>query len=134
MFGLSTVAYLQIPNYKRSIEVLENDTDVELCCEMSGYIRPGKDLHWYKDGEKINVQDNTKRISFTRGNENAAQDGGMKNTHSKLSVLTIRNSVSSDSGIYTCGLSGSYDVMSSRITLAVESVIGENIINRVINY
>ena len=92
---------------------------------MVGYIRPDRDLRWYKDGEKVVKEDNRKRISFTRGSENAAQDGDIINTHSRMSVLRIRDPLSSDSGVYTCGLSGPYDVVSSRIRLVVGSVVGE---------
>ena len=102
---------LPLPTVK--LEVLEPNitvnatttSQVELSCEMSQYIHPDGDLWWYRGGQRLDITQSKYSIGYRNGTK-LAQNGGSNVTTSRVSVLTISQLTSSDSGVYTCRLSG----------------------------
>ena len=84
------------------VRASDNDSEVELCCEMQGYIRPDRDLQWLN----INLSDNRFTVEYRNGQPNAAQFGGDNLMHSRISVVKISNPTVTDSGWYVCALLG----------------------------
>ena len=87
-----------------NLTVFNNATDVKLSCEMSEYIRPDKDLQWFKGDQLI-----TNGAKYTIMYENGSgqgQIGGAKLGSSRLSTLTISEPQLIDSGSYTCAVRG----------------------------
>ena len=84
-----------------------NDSQfVELGCDMSGYIRPQKDLFWTVDGVTLDpaTNDGSKyRVSYRNGT-NKAQFGGSTTIPSLETVLTILDVNLADSGVYYCAI------------------------------
>lgn len=80
----------------------ENDSEVELQCEMQGYIRPDGDLLW----RDVNLTDTRFTVEYRDGQPNVAQFGGSNPVHSRVSVLKISNPTAADSGRYECALLG----------------------------
>ena len=72
---------------------------------MSQYIHPDGDLGWFRGGQKLDNTQSKYSIGYRNGNK-LAQYGGSNVTSSRVSVLTISQLTSSDSGVYTCRLSG----------------------------
>ena len=100
-----------------NITVNANTTSqVELSCEMSQYIRPDGDLWCFRGGQRMDTAQSKYSIVYRNGTK-PAQYGGAMNTPSRVSVLTISQLTSSDSGVYTCRLFGTDQ--SGDITLTV---------------
>ncbi len=89
---------------------------------MSNYIRPDDQLQWFRDGEMITSEQARRQITFMDGTE-SGQLGGLVTQSSRLSMLTISNPVSSDTGTYNCRVMGTTE--SVDIALIVQSS-GEN--------
>ena len=53
-----------------------SDSEVELECEMTLYIRPDEDLQWFRGSENITSETNRYTISYPNGLAGAAQNGG----------------------------------------------------------
>ena len=97
-----------------------SDSEVELECEMTLYIRPDEDLQWFRGSENITSETNRYTILYRNGLAGAAQNGGNVTTPGRVSVLAISNPQLSDSGKYTCRILGTEQ--SADIQLTVESV------------
>ncbi|KAL5483900.1 hypothetical protein EMCRGX_G020320 [Ephydatia muelleri] len=80
-------------------------SQVELSCEMSQYIHPDGDLRWFRGGQKLDNTQSKYSIGYRNGTK-LALNGGSDVTSSKVSVLTISQLTSSDSGVYTCKVFG----------------------------
>ena len=80
-------------------------SQVELSCEMSQYIHPDGDLWWFRGGQRLDTTQSKYSVVYRNGTKRA-QNGGSVQTSSRVSVLTISQLTSSDSGVYTCRLSG----------------------------
>ena len=96
------------------------DSEVELGCEMTLFIRPDEDLQWFRGSEMIASATNRYTISYRNGSARAAQNGGNVTIPGRVSVLTISNPQLSDSGKYTCRILGTEQ--SADIQLTVEGV------------
>lgn len=85
-----------------------NDSQlVELGCEMSGYIRPQKDLFWIVNGVPLDptTNDGSKyRVSYRNGTDNRAQFGGSTTIPSLVTVLTVKDVSLADAGVYSCAI------------------------------
>ena len=97
-----------------------NDTEVELACEMTLYIRPDEDLQWFRGSEMIVNGTGRHTVSYRNGSVRAAQYGGDTLIPGRVSVLTISNPQQSDSGTYTCRILGTEQ--SANVQLSVEGV------------
>ena len=97
-----------------------SDSEVELGCEMTMYIRPDEDLQWFRGSEMIVSRTNRCTVSYHNGLAGAAQNGGNVTIPGRISVLTISSPQLSDSGTYTCRILGTEQ--SADIQLTVESV------------
>ena len=82
----------------------ENDSEVELSCEMADFIRPDHDLQWWREDEL--VTDNRTIVYYRDGQPHAAQNGGNETVHSRVSVLRISDPEVADSGTYICRIEG----------------------------
>ena len=83
-----------------------NESEVELQCEMTLYIRPDEDLQWFSGSMVISSGTNRRTISYHNGTADAAQNGGNAIIPGRVSVLTISNPQQSDSGMYSCRILG----------------------------
>ena len=83
------------------IIVAENETtNLQLKCEMSGYIEPDENLQWFRHGEKIE-NSNKYNISYVNGSK-LIQMGGIQQKNSRVSILTISDFKKEDRGFYSC--------------------------------
>ncbi|XP_064396374.1 uncharacterized protein LOC135343301 isoform X1 [Halichondria panicea] len=89
-----------------SVTVMDNASFAELRCDMSDYIRSDEQLQWFRDGEMITSGQARRHITFINGNANQGQFGGLSTQSSRVSMLTISNPVSSDTGVYNCHVIG----------------------------
>lgn len=96
------------------VRASDNDSEVELHCEMQGYVRPDRDLRWLG----INLNDSRFTVEYQNGQPNGAQFGGNNLMYSRVSVLKISNPSGMDSGWYVCALFGT-DVPSQSVYLIV---------------
>ena len=85
---------------------MDNASFAELRCDMSDYIRSDEQLQWFRDGEMITSGQARRHITFINGNANQGQFGGLSTQSSRVSMLTISNPVSSDTGVYNCHVIG----------------------------
>lgn len=86
---------------------MTNDTatEVELVCEMAGFIRPDEDLQWFRiDGVLSSKNGERYTVTYREGQSNSAQNGGTETVPSRLSVLTVSRPQQSDSGVFECRL------------------------------
>ena len=97
-----------------------SDSEVELECEMTLYIRPDEDLQWFRGSEMIVNGTNRYTISYRNGLAGAAQKGENVTIPGRVSVLTISNPQLSDSGTYNCRILGTEQ--SADIQLTVEGI------------
>ena len=97
-----------------------NDTEVELVCEMTLFIRPDEDLQWFRGSEMIVNGTGRHTVSYHNGSVRAAQYGGDTLIPGRVSVLTISSPRQSDSGTYTCRILGTEQ--SADVQLSVEDV------------
>ena len=96
-----------------------NDSQfVELGCDMSGYIRPDKDLLWIVNGAPATTNDSKYRVSYRDGN-NVAQFGGKTTIPSRVAVLTILDVNLADSGVYSCEINNTN--LKNKVQLEVSS-------------
>jgi len=89
-----------------SVTAYSSDSEVELQCEMTLYIRPDEDLQWFNGSMMISSGTNRRTISYHNGTADAAQNGGNAIIPGRVSVLTISNPQQSDSGTYSCRILG----------------------------
>ena len=104
----------------RKVIAHSNDTEVELACEMTLYIRPDEDLQWFRGSEMIVNGTNRHTVSYHNGSVRAAQYGGDTLIPGRVSVLTISSPQQSDSGTYTCRILETEQ--SADVQLSVEDV------------
>ena len=95
----------------------ENDSEVQMGCEMRGYIRPDRDLIWLN----VNLTTNTRfRVEYQDGN-GTAQFGGSSLVASRVLLLKILNPTAADSRSYQCALLGT-SVPIQDVNLIVEEI------------
>ena len=83
------------------IIVAENETtNLQLKCEMSGYIEPDENLQWFRHGEKIK-NSNKYNISYVNGSK-VSQMGEIQQQNSRISIVTISDFKKEDRGFYSC--------------------------------
>ena len=97
-----------------------NNTQVELECEMTLFIRPDEDLQWFRGSEMIVSETNRHTVSYHNGSAEVVANGNTFNISSLVSVLTISNPQLSDSGTYTCRILGTEQ--SADVQLSLEGV------------
>ena len=95
-----------------------SDSEVELECEMTLYIRADEDLQWFRGSEMIASGTNRYTVSYRNGLPGAAQNGGNVTIPGRISALTISSPQLSDSGTYTCRILGTEQ--SADVQLSVE--------------
>ena len=105
------------PTKSNDVYVSDNETDVSLSCEMSLYLRPERDLQWFRGGQQI-MNTGRHMITYTDGN-GMGQFGGNTIGSSRVSTLVISEPQLSDSGTYTCAIRNTE--VSQDIELTVES-------------
>ena len=107
------------------IIVARNETNtLEMRCEMSQYIQPDSNLHWFKDGLEI-VSDGEKyEVIFKSGGDDLAMVNGRK-VPSRVSVLVVSNfQQDNDTGCYYCmTVDGSYRSNSVAVTTGAPGLI-----------
>ena len=95
-----------VPQNSTTVVAYSNETEVELSCEMTDFIRSDEDLRWFKDNRLIltvgSANSCRRTVTYRNATPNAAQSGGNRNVASRASVLTIANPSPSDSGPYAC--------------------------------
>ena len=103
--------YLTI--YLVDLQVVDNETveattdtaQVGLHCDMSLYIHPDEDLQWLHNGQLLTSGTDRHTISY-RNSHGVGQFGGQETGASRESTLVISQPQISDSGHYTCAISG----------------------------
>ena len=81
----------------------DNETDVEMQCEMFLYVHSDQNLQWFKGGEHIITGTDRYKITFQDG-QRPGQSGGKNVGSSRVSTLAISEPLQSDSGTYTCSI------------------------------
>ena len=84
-----------------NITVNDTESEVELSCEMTLFVREDQDLEWFRDGQMIE-NSGRRAVTYRDGTSSAAQRGGDTFIPGRVAVLTISNPVVEDSGTYTC--------------------------------
>jgi len=104
----STVTYFTVNLQANgsSVTAYSSDSEVELQCEMTLYIRADEDLQWFNGSMMITSGTNRRTVSYHNGTAGAAQNGGSNIIPGRVSVLTISNPQQSDSGTYSCRILG----------------------------
>ena len=104
----STVTYftVNLTAIESSVTAYSNDSEVELQCEMTQYIRADEDLQWFNGSMMITSGTNRHTVSYHNGTAGAAQNGGSVPIPGRVSVLTISNPQQSDAGTYSCRILG----------------------------
>ena len=89
---------------------------------MSQFIRPDDFFIWETpSGQRIVSESNKYRITFRNGTPNSAANGSSVLVPSRVSTLIISNPVSSDSGGYTCRVTGTAE--SAIVNVAIADVV-----------
>ena len=91
-----------VQNLESTIAVRENETMVELSCEMTNFIREDEDFQWFVGEQQITGRTNNRTITYTNGTPDAAQKGDNFFIPGRVSILTISNPRQADAGTYTC--------------------------------
>ena len=77
-----------------------HQTSVQLACNLSGYVPSSVQVRWFQ--ENGNETRNSSKYSISMHSQHGNEEiGGVA---SQLSILTVYNTLLSDSGIYTCVL------------------------------
>ena len=74
---------------------------VELKCEVTGYIRPDSDFLWFKEDTEI-ITSEKYQTSFKDGHPNTTQVGENELSPRRLVILIIHNVSATDIGKYSC--------------------------------
>ena len=89
-----------------TVRTFNDSQHIELGCDMSGYIRPQRDLFWIVNGVTLDpattIDGSKYRVSYRNGTDNAAQFGGSTPIPSVVTVLTILDVSLADTGVYSC--------------------------------
>ncbi len=93
-------------NSSTTVSVNDTDSEVQLSCEMSHYIREDEDLQWFKEGQMISSGMDRHTVSYRDGKPDVAIKGEMNFIPGRVAVLTISNPEIEDSGTYTCAITG----------------------------
>lgn len=104
MIRLLLQVRLESVDINSTVRTFNDSQFVELGCDMSGYIRPDKDLFWKVNGAPLDPATNAGskyRVSYRNGT-NVAQFGGSTTIPSRVAVLTILDVSLADSGAYSC--------------------------------
>ncbi len=100
-----------------TVTARDTDSNVELRCETTGFIRPDADLQWYHEDEL--VTNNRTSVIFIDGSPHTAQRGGNDTAPGRVSVLRISTPAVTDTGMYTCRVQGTKE--SANVQLIVEA-------------
>ena len=106
MIQLLLEVRLESVDINSTVRTFNDSQFVELGCDMSGYIRPDRDLFWIVNGAPLDPATNEGskyRISYRNGT-NVAQFGGSTTIPSRVAVLTILDISLADSGAYSCAI------------------------------
>ena len=77
-----------------------HQTSVQLACNLSGYVPSSAQVRWFQ--ENGNETQNSSKYSISMHSQHGNEEiGGVA---SQLSILTVYNTLLSDSRIYTCVL------------------------------
>ncbi len=88
------------------VVVNDRESEVQLSCEMTLFIREDEDLQWFKDGQLIRSGTNRYTVTYRDGSPGTSQKGGIQLLPGRVAVLTISNPEEDDSGTYTCAVAG----------------------------
>ena len=99
-----------------NITVNDTESEVELSCEMTLFVREDEDLQWFRDGQMIE-NSGRRTVAYRNGTPNAAQRGGNTVIPGRVAVLTISNPVVEDSGTYTCGIAGTNESLDVQLSV-----------------
>ncbi len=88
------------------VTVNGTDSEVQLSCEMSYYIREDEDLQWFKEGQVISSGIDRHNVTYRDGKPGVAVKGGISFIPGRVAVLTISNPEMEDSGTYNCAITG----------------------------
>ena len=94
----------------------DNETDVEMQCEMFLYLHPDQNLQWFKGGERIVTGTDRYKITFQDG-QLRGQSGGNNVGSSRVSTLAISKPQQSDSGTYTCSIINTNQTYAIQLTV-----------------
>ena len=99
-----------------NVTVNDTESEVELSCEMTLFVREDEDLQWFRDGQMIeNLGRHT--VTYRDGTSSAAQRGGNAVIPGRVAVLTISNPVVEDSGTYTCEIAGTNESLDVQLSV-----------------
>ena len=110
---------------ERRMAVYDNDTVVELSCEMAYFIREDHDFQWFVEGRQIISGTNNWTITYTNSTPDVAQKGASSLIPSRVSTLTIYNPRVADTGTYTCSVQNTNQSANIRLTVRPISTIGK---------
>ena len=99
-----------------NITVNDTESEVELSCEMTLFIREDQDLQWFRDGQMIE-NSGRRTVAYRDGTSSAAQRGGSTNIPGREAVLTISNPVVEDSSTYTCKIAGTNESLDVQLSV-----------------
>ncbi len=88
------------------VAVNDTESEVQLSCEMTLFIRVDEHLQWFKDGKLITSGTDRYTVTYRDGTPSASQKGGIQLLPGRVTVLTISNAEEDDSGTYTCAVAG----------------------------
>ena len=111
---------------EEDVVITEGSTrSVQLGCEMKGYLRPDKDLNWYKDGQLLPLDGVSHSVFVKEGSPGAGQNGKNRTVHSRISVLSINDPSVVNSGVYSCQIRGTKMEANMSLTVAKSSLVGK---------
>ena len=99
-----------------NITVNDTESEVELSCEMTLFVREDQDLQWFRDGQMIE-NSGRRTVAYRDGTSSAAQRGGSTNIPGREAVLTISNPVVEDSSTYTCKIAGTNESLDVQLSV-----------------
>ena len=102
---MSFVFTVELTTNFSELVTYDNETQVELKCEMSLYLRPDDHLQWFRGGQLIASGTERYTITYSNGtSEPPGQFGESTVGPSRVSTLTISEPQLADSGTYTCAI------------------------------
>ena len=107
------------------VTTLDNETSVELSCDMAGFIPVDTALTWYMNNQQVSV-DNRVSVSYRDGSFLSGR--GFKNINKSVeSILSFKPPQLTDSGTYECRIIGYEYLPTQTVVLVVEeSMSGES--------
>ncbi len=110
-------------DHDTQVAVNDRESEVQLSCEMTLFIREDEDLQWFKDGKLIVGGTDRYRVTYKDGAPGVSQKGGKEFLPGRVAVLTISNPEEDDSGTYSCAVAGTEE--SIDLQLSVVSADGK---------